>query len=205
VRWDFGYCGHYWPIVPAPNDRWWWLWRNWWNEDWQGKPKCSEKTCPSLTLSTTNPTWLEPGLNQGHRGGKPATICLSYGAALDICLVSVVTAHGLYDQGIGRGKRSLFLHGIQPSFGTHPGFCLVNTGRCSPWLKWLQHEVDHSAPSNTNIEELYPPHPLFIFMVCIHCITPVFFIQTRFGANWTTVFEMVWCGLSRGWDLKARR
>jgi hypothetical protein len=21
VRWDFGYCGHYWPIVPAPNDR----------------------------------------------------------------------------------------------------------------------------------------------------------------------------------------
>jgi hypothetical protein len=22
-------CGHYWPIVPAPDDRWWWLWRNW--------------------------------------------------------------------------------------------------------------------------------------------------------------------------------
>jgi hypothetical protein len=21
VRWDFGYCGHYWPIVPAPDDR----------------------------------------------------------------------------------------------------------------------------------------------------------------------------------------
>jgi hypothetical protein len=20
VRWDFGYCGHYWPIVPAPGD-----------------------------------------------------------------------------------------------------------------------------------------------------------------------------------------
>jgi hypothetical protein len=27
----------------------------WWNEDWQGKPKYSEKTCPSATLSTTNP------------------------------------------------------------------------------------------------------------------------------------------------------
>jgi hypothetical protein len=27
-----------------------------WNEDWQGKPKYSEKTCPSATLSTTNPT-----------------------------------------------------------------------------------------------------------------------------------------------------
>jgi hypothetical protein len=39
VRWDFWYCGHYWPIVPAPDDRWGWLWRNWWNKDWQGKPK----------------------------------------------------------------------------------------------------------------------------------------------------------------------
>jgi hypothetical protein len=23
VRWDFGYYGHYWPIVPAPDDRRW--------------------------------------------------------------------------------------------------------------------------------------------------------------------------------------
>jgi hypothetical protein len=21
VGWDFGYCGHYWPIVPVPGDR----------------------------------------------------------------------------------------------------------------------------------------------------------------------------------------
>jgi hypothetical protein len=56
---DFCYCGHYWPIVPAPDDRWWWLWRNWWNEDWQGKPKYSEKTYPRATLSTTNPTWQD--------------------------------------------------------------------------------------------------------------------------------------------------
>jgi hypothetical protein len=81
VRWDFGYCGHYWPIVPAPGDRWWWLWRNWWNEDWQGKPKYSEKTCPSVILSTTNPTWLDPALNPGRRGGKPGTNHLSYSAA----------------------------------------------------------------------------------------------------------------------------
>jgi hypothetical protein len=26
-----------------------------------GKPKYTEKTCPSATLSTTNPTWLDPG------------------------------------------------------------------------------------------------------------------------------------------------
>jgi hypothetical protein len=33
--------------------------------------------CPSQ-----NPTLQEPGLNPGHRGGKPATNRLSYGAAL---------------------------------------------------------------------------------------------------------------------------
>jgi hypothetical protein len=54
---------------------------NWWNEDWQGKPKYSEKPCPSGTLSATNATGLDPGLNPGRRGGKPATNRLSYGAA----------------------------------------------------------------------------------------------------------------------------
>jgi hypothetical protein len=68
-----------WPIVPAPDDRWWWMWSNRWNENWQGEPKYSEKTCPSATLSTTNPTW--PGLDPGPRDGKSATNRLSYGMA----------------------------------------------------------------------------------------------------------------------------
>jgi hypothetical protein len=76
------YCGHFWLIVPAPDDRWGWLWSNWWNEDWQGKPRYSEKTCPSATSSTTIPTWPDPGSNPGRRGGKPETNRLSYGAAL---------------------------------------------------------------------------------------------------------------------------
>jgi hypothetical protein len=47
-----------WPIVPAPDDRWWWwMWSSRRNENWQGKPKYSEKLCPSVTLST-NPPWL---------------------------------------------------------------------------------------------------------------------------------------------------
>jgi hypothetical protein len=65
----------------APDDRWGWLWSNWWNKDWQGKPKYSEKTCPSAILSTTNPTWPDPCANTGRRGGKSATNSLSYGAA----------------------------------------------------------------------------------------------------------------------------
>jgi hypothetical protein len=75
------YVAHCWPIVPAPDDRWWWLWSSRSNEDWQGKPKYSEKTCRSDTLSTTNPTWPDLGSNPGCRGGKPATKRLSYGTA----------------------------------------------------------------------------------------------------------------------------
>jgi hypothetical protein len=43
-----------------------------------------ENPSQSATLATTNPTWLDPGLNPGLRGGKPATNRLSYGAALTI-------------------------------------------------------------------------------------------------------------------------
>jgi hypothetical protein len=80
------YVGHCCPIVPAPDDRGWWLWSSWWNEDWQGKPKYSEKTCPTATLSTTNPTRPDLGSNPGRRGGKPATNRLSYGTALSYTL-----------------------------------------------------------------------------------------------------------------------
>jgi hypothetical protein len=39
--------------------------------------KTRRKTCPSATLSTTNPTWTEPGENPGLRCGWPATNRLS--------------------------------------------------------------------------------------------------------------------------------
>jgi hypothetical protein len=41
--------------------------------NWHGKPKYSEKTCPSATLSTTNPTWRDPGLDLGRRVGQSTT------------------------------------------------------------------------------------------------------------------------------------
>jgi hypothetical protein len=71
-----------WPIVPAPSDY----------EDGEfggrtfgrGNRSTLKKTCPSTTLSSTNPTWPDPGLNPGRRGGKPATNRLSYGAACAI-------------------------------------------------------------------------------------------------------------------------
>jgi hypothetical protein len=42
------------------------------------------KTCPSATLSTTNPTWTDPGSNPGHRGGRPAANRLSHGTAINL-------------------------------------------------------------------------------------------------------------------------
>jgi hypothetical protein len=44
-----------------------------------GETEVLGENLPSATLSTTNPTWPDPGLNPGRRGGKPATNRLSYG------------------------------------------------------------------------------------------------------------------------------
>jgi hypothetical protein len=73
------HVGHLLAYCTCPG--WLWGWKSWWNE-WKGKPKYSEKTCPDATLSTTNPTWPDPGLKPGRRGGKPATNRFSYGAAI---------------------------------------------------------------------------------------------------------------------------
>jgi hypothetical protein len=81
----------------APDDRWGWLWSNSWNEDWQGKPKYSEKTCPRAILSTTNPTWPDPCANTGRRVGKPATNRLSYGAAYNEGLRTMLILKDIHD------------------------------------------------------------------------------------------------------------
>jgi hypothetical protein len=39
------------------------------------------KTCTSATLSTTNPTWTDPGSIPGLLGGRPAANRLSHGTA----------------------------------------------------------------------------------------------------------------------------
>jgi hypothetical protein len=58
------------------------------NENWQEKPNNSEKTCPSATLSTRNPTWPDLDSNPGPHGGKQATNRLTYGTDLPIALKS---------------------------------------------------------------------------------------------------------------------
>jgi hypothetical protein len=47
-----------------------------------GETEVLGENLPQRPLSTTNPTWADPGSNPGRRGGKSATNRLSYGAAL---------------------------------------------------------------------------------------------------------------------------
>jgi hypothetical protein len=57
------------------------------------------KTCPSATLSNTNPTWTDPGSNPGLRGGRHVTNRLSHGTALELtCIVLKMTV--LWDCGV---------------------------------------------------------------------------------------------------------
>jgi hypothetical protein len=53
----------------------------WWNDIDRENRRTRRKTYPSATLSTTNPTWLDPGANPGRRGERPATNDLSHGTA----------------------------------------------------------------------------------------------------------------------------
>jgi hypothetical protein len=59
------------------------------------RSRYSEKISPIATLSTTNPTCLDPGLNPGRRRrrGKPATNRLSYGAAFKQSVTSTYSLH----------------------------------------------------------------------------------------------------------------
>jgi hypothetical protein len=44
--------------------------------------KLTRKNLSQCHLSTTNPTWTEPGANPGLRSERPTTNCLSHGTAL---------------------------------------------------------------------------------------------------------------------------
>jgi hypothetical protein len=73
--WGYWHCGHSWSIVPASGD----------SEDDCGEAGetevLGENLSQRLFCPSQIPTWPDPGLNPGRRGGKPATNRMSYGAA----------------------------------------------------------------------------------------------------------------------------
>jgi hypothetical protein len=68
-----------------------WLsgWRIWWNKDWQMKSKYSEKTCPSASLFTTNPSWPDAGAKPDQRLSASA---MARPVCYVPCLVSNINA-----------------------------------------------------------------------------------------------------------------
>jgi hypothetical protein len=70
----------------------------------------STKTCPSATLSTTNPTWTEPGSNPGLRGGRPAVNRLSHGTALRLGLPSGLSPSGFPTKSMYTSHKQLNKH-----------------------------------------------------------------------------------------------
>jgi hypothetical protein len=52
-----------------------------------------KKTYPSVTLSTTNPTWTDKGSNPGLRGERPAPNRLNHGTAISLSRYSSVSLY----------------------------------------------------------------------------------------------------------------
>jgi Ca2+/Na+ antiporter len=95
--------------------RWYEFGERRWNDTDRGKPKNSGKNLPSATLSTTNPTWIDPGANQGLRGDMPATNDLSHGTAIS----RVITKDYKW---VGHGKTSaqlILAYWLAVYFTTH--------------------------------------------------------------------------------------
>lgn len=54
-----------------------------WNVIYRETRRTRRITCHSATFAMTNPTWTEPGTNQGLRRDRPATNLLNHGTAFD--------------------------------------------------------------------------------------------------------------------------
>jgi hypothetical protein len=75
------YVGHFWPIVPAPDYRWWWVEQS---VEWElaGDTEVLGENLPQCHFVHHRSQWPDLGSNPGLRGGKPATNRLSYVTAL---------------------------------------------------------------------------------------------------------------------------
>jgi hypothetical protein len=102
-----------------------WVWRATVELYWQGKNRRTRrKTCPSATLSTTNPTWIDTDANPGLLGERPATNDLSHGTAR--------REYTLLTSGSWQNSNKSLLRNKQPSVPTDTELLMSHLGnaRC---------------------------------------------------------------------------
>jgi hypothetical protein len=71
----------------------------WWNDIFAGETEELGENLPSATLSTTNPTWIDPGANPGLRGERPATNRMSHGTACPMSKLSICGSEWIMNVG----------------------------------------------------------------------------------------------------------
>jgi hypothetical protein len=80
------------------------------------------KTCPSATLSTTNPTWIDPGANPVLRDERLATNDLSQATALNVDLLTQLALNKSATAALREGDRvaAMLSHGgVESAAGSH--------------------------------------------------------------------------------------
>jgi hypothetical protein len=95
-------------------------------------------TCPSTTLSTTNPTWIDPGAKPGLRGERSATNDLGHGT--DFC---VEKYYRLLQQNLCRSKNVYSFLTIKLNVKTYSW--QLKPDSC----KTHQHNTDRLTPDST--------------------------------------------------------
>jgi hypothetical protein len=141
-----------------------------------GETEVLGENLPDATLSTTNPTWPDPGWNPGRRGGKPATNRFSYGAAYvhlytvmcvyesqDIA-IGIATGYGLEDREfrvrVPIWSGIFFSTSSRPVLGfTQPPIQWV-AGALSSGINRPEREAVHSSSPSAKVKKCGFIHPL---------------------------------------------
>jgi hypothetical protein len=108
----------------------WWVWTATVEWYWQGKNENSDRNLPRATVSTTTPTWIEPGANPGLRGEGPAMARQSRCTHTDTTAVwrqvgSVMDKQFVMDQ---KRRRSTGRQSKRPVSGPRPHMRQVPAG-----------------------------------------------------------------------------
>jgi hypothetical protein len=94
VRWDWVHLVRR-PLIGL----WWWMWSSRWNENWQGKPKYSEKTCPSATWPDLGPATNHPSYGRAACNFGCAPVALS-GVMAGLIRETLTSALGWHNCGV---------------------------------------------------------------------------------------------------------